>query len=371
MRDTPAARLDLRFLAVTVAAAAFVLYASFYPFHFSSRAGSPYQALLSTYHSGTTRSDAIANVLFYFPLGFFAARSFSRPPRFRHVLLITAAGSAFSVTVELMQFYERSRISSLADVYANTAGALAGAAVATLAGRRSGSLLYDPERRHAVVLLLLGCWLISRLFPLVPTADLHQYWRAVKPLIFSPNVSAGALYRHFVTGLAVAALIGECVGVARSRVLAAACLLSVVCARIAITGLVLSPAEVIGSLAGAVCWAALFYRLRLRMPIIAALLASMIAAQSLEPFRFLAVARPFGWAPFRGMMQGSISVNIVSLFEKSFAYGALVWFLQRSGWRLWLAATASAAFVLVALAQPSRRLPPSASEWACGPATQD
>jgi hypothetical protein len=130
-------------------------------------------------------------------------------------------------------------------------------------------------------------------------------------------------------------------------VLAAACLLSVVCARVAITGLVLSPAEVIGSLAGAVCWAALFYRLRLRMPIIAALLASMIAAQSLEPFRFLAVARPFGWAPFRGMMQGSISVNIVSLFEKSFAYGALVWFLQRSGWRLWLAATASAAFVLV------------------------
>jgi VanZ family protein len=347
LRQPAAWRIDPKFLAIAAVAAVLILYGSLYPFRFSSRPGSPLQALLSTWRERTARSDVLANLMLYFPLGFFAAHGFSRAPQARHVLAIAAAAGSLSFIVEILQFYDQSRVSSLTDVYANTAGGFLGAVTAGFFGRHSRALPHAPQRQHYFVILLLGCWLAYRLFPFVPTIDISQYRAALRPLLRAPHLSLQALYRHFATALAAAALLDAWFGAARSRFIAPAVLLAVLCGRIAITGLSLSRAEVLGYFAAAALWTGLLSHLRWRMPLVAALFAAMIAVDALEPFRFLAHPRPFGWVPFRGFLRGSLTVDILSFFEKVFYYGALPWLLHRSGWGLSLAAAAAAVFVTI------------------------
>jgi VanZ family protein len=347
LRETAATRIDVKFLILTAAAAVFILYASFYPFRFQRRPGSPLDALLATARAGTSRSDVLSNVMLYLPLGFFAAHVFRRGPRALHILVATLAAAACSGFVELLQFYDASRVPAMADLYANTAGSFLGSIAGAAIGGRVRSLSPEVAGRGYFALLLLGAWAGYRLFPYVPTMDFFQYKTAIKPLIFSPHLSMLALYRHFTTGLVCAVLIAELAGTARSRLLAPACLLGVLAVRVTLSGVVLSPSEVAGSVAAAFVWTAVLSYWRFHVPAVAAAVAVMIVLQSLEPFVFLPTPRPFGWIPFRGFFRGSTVVNILSMFEKILMYGSMVWLLEKSGCRLAAAAAITAAGVLL------------------------
>jgi VanZ family protein len=347
LRETAAGRIDPKFLAITAAMVLFIIYGSLYPFRFVMRPGSPLEALLSTYHRGTTRSDIVSNLILYFPLGFFLAQSFSRGPRPWHSLPVAAVAACLSFTIELLQVYDQSRISSLTDVYANTMGAFLGAVAATIFGRHVRTLLDGPGTHNYFVVLLLGCWLAYRLFPYVPTLNVSEYRAALRPLIRVPRLSLLALYRHLASALAVAVLLEALVGVARSRLLAPGVLLTVLSVRVGIITATLSPAEVLGNLAASVLWAGLLWRLQSRTAIVAALFSCMIAVEALEPFRFLTHPRPFSWIPFGGFLRGSLSVDILAFLEKVFYYGSLPWLLHRSGLRLFIAAAAAATFVML------------------------
>ncbi len=52
----------------------FILYGSFFPFRLREGGGDAVAHLLSTWRSWDRRGDLIANILFYIPLGLFAAR---------------------------------------------------------------------------------------------------------------------------------------------------------------------------------------------------------------------------------------------------------------------------------------------------------
>jgi hypothetical protein len=124
-------------------------------------------------------------------------------------------------------------------------------------------------------------------------------------------------------------------------------MLAIFCARIGIADIALSRAEIIGGLAAAAIWVVWLHAERRRRPIVAATLAAAILVDALQPFQFLAVARPFDWVPFWGLIEGSIWTAVPSLMSKFFLYGTLVWSLSRSGLR-WTTATAAAAvFVFV------------------------
>jgi len=72
----------------------------------------------------------------------------------------------------------------------------------------------------------------------------------------------------------------------------------------------------------------------------------VVVIQAPEPFQFSSVARPFGWIPFRGFLQGSVEVNIRSFLEKAFTYGALIWLMTRAGFKLMVAAGTGGLLVL-------------------------
>ncbi len=77
--------------------------------------------------------DVVANVLFYVPWGYFAARQRRHPSA--PVWGIVALAAALSIATEISQVYSHGRFPSATDVVCNVVGALIGAEYARRARR--------------------------------------------------------------------------------------------------------------------------------------------------------------------------------------------------------------------------------------------
>ena len=332
---------------ITLAVVAIILYGSFYPFHFEDRSGSPLDALLASSHMRDSRSDILANVLLYIPLGLFALQLFRRRGA-ANIAVVSLIGMTISVGVELIQFYVPGRQTSFADVCSNSLGTFLGACASSLFGSLLALDYLRPVRKHPSTALILVCWFGYRLFPFVPDIDLHKYWHAVKSLLISPEMPPLNVFRHFVLCLILALLIDELYDGPWKQLLFPLLVGFVFCCRVVIVGLYLSRPEVLGGLLAVICWAAFLSRWKARRPVIFALALILVVLTSLEPFRFETPPRAFTWIPFYGYLHGSEMVNVQSFLEKSFLYGSLIWLALRAGWS-WPVATAVCGILVFAL----------------------
>ena len=326
----------------------FIIFGSLFPFDFyaNPNPAGPLAALIATYGTSGGRGDLIANILLYIPLGFFSVLSLSNRPRFKHVLLVIFAGWMLSMAIELAQFYDRGRVSSLSDVYADVVGTGLGAIGGVILHNKFRLPAVGNTRKHPFVILLLACYLGYRLFPYAPTIDAQKYWQAVKPVLFASSLPGLALYRHTVNWLAIALLFEALVGVARSRVVFILFIPAVLFTRILVVDITLSPAEVVGGMVAALAWVGPLSRLRIGVFLITLMFVGAVVVQSLDPFHLSAATRPFGWVPFRGFLFGSIATNVSSFFEKAFTYGALTWLFVRAGCSLGIATLLGGSLVL-------------------------
>lgn len=111
---------------------------SLYPFHFRippHQIGPLATLVLSLYRRPGLR-DFVLNIAFYLPFGFFFRRGLR--PRFHladPLLLTGLAGGLFSLSMELAQYYDVGRVTSAADICANTLGTIIGAMMAQAIGR--------------------------------------------------------------------------------------------------------------------------------------------------------------------------------------------------------------------------------------------
>ena len=165
-----------------------IVYASLYPFVGWRDTGAPVFAFLgAAWPRYWTVFDLVTNVLAYLPLGFFwVAFGQSRWHRWPVAAMVLLAGSGLSLSMELIQNFLPSRVSSNLDFGFNTLGTMLGA----LAGLRWGSALrhggsIDTLRARLIVrgrsgdygLLLIALWLLAQLNPeilLFGTGDLRR-----------------------------------------------------------------------------------------------------------------------------------------------------------------------------------------------------
>ncbi len=152
-----------------------ILIASFYPFAGWRYTGVPLLAFLSypLPHYFTVFDNAI-NLLAYLPFGFFLVRLL--PKRWYAWLVASLGGVLVSASVEFIQQFLPSRISSNLDILSNGAGALLGAILALILSSRRGQRLWLVWR-HAVLapgpaaewgLVWLMLWFVSQLDPTQP-----------------------------------------------------------------------------------------------------------------------------------------------------------------------------------------------------------
>ena len=153
-----------------------VIYGSLTPFSGWRDTGAPLSAFLfAAWPRYWTVFDLITNVLAYLPLGFIWVPTLQpRHGRFLAAALATALGIGLSLSMETLQNFLPTRVSSNLDFATNSLGALLGA----LAGARWGAILLDGGRLHALRtrlvgdgamadagLVLLALWLVTQLNP--------------------------------------------------------------------------------------------------------------------------------------------------------------------------------------------------------------
>ncbi|HTT81653.1 MAG TPA: VanZ family protein [Stellaceae bacterium] len=352
-----------RYLLLTLVVVAVMLHGSLYPYDFARPPGGigPVATLFASWKKlGTSYGDIATNILLYVPFGFLLALAIPRGRKSR-ILLVAVAGLVLCTSVELAQYYDAGRDDSMSDVYFNTCGSVLGAVAAVVLGDLSRYLPLREMAAKPMPVLLLVAMLGYHLYPYVPTIDLHKYWHALRPLIVAPHASPHDILRYVALWLTTSCLIGSVVGVERSRIAAALFMALVFAAKVAIIRLIVTPAEAIGAAITLMLWIAVGHRPRLAALLTAAVLCISIVVGRLQPFDFLTEARPFGWLPFRSFLYGSLSVNIMSMLEKLFLYGSLVWLAAEALLPLWLA-TLSVALLLLATSVAETYLPGRSAE---------
>lgn len=339
--------MQRRFLFVTLAVTAVILHGSLYPydFHVPPDSSGPVLALLRSWGTGSNSfGEMLANLLLYVPFGFFAALTLRARPR---LVVVTLLGLMLSAAIELTQFYDTSRITSLTDVCLNTFGTVLGALAAIAVRIPFGLPIFKAPLARPAPFVLLIAMFGYRLYPYVPTIDLHKYWHSVKPLLLHPVFDTLDIFRYFALWLTVCFLTADAAGKARSRFFVLCVGAAVFAGKIVIVNQWISPSEVAGGILALLLWLAVLQHASRAAAIVALVLCAMIVVWRLEPFAFQAIPGRFAWLPFRGFLSGSLGINVQSLFEKAFLYGSLVWIAGRAGVNLKVATIAVALLVLM------------------------
>jgi glycopeptide antibiotics resistance protein len=338
-----------RFAIITLAVLALILYWTLYPFEF--RAGppaGPWRTLFSTFRTQGERVDIVANILLFVPLGFFVMLSLRRRPQWWDVAVATAGAAMLSTTIELLQFYDKGRQTTLTDVYSNAAGALLGAIAGVLCYRRFRVAAAGGSANSSFESLLLACWLGSRLYPYDLVLDVRKFWHGISPILQARSLAPVGFYRHFALWLAVALLTEAVAGGAFHRwIFAFVVMPGVLAARILIWPIQLSPEELAGGVLAAAVWTGFLWRLPARAKVVAVLFTGLIIVGAPQSSRFNGPHGSFEWLPFGRFLVGDAGVGL--FLEKAFLCGVFFWIAVKAGLS-WLRATVATGALVFGLA---------------------
>lgn len=350
---------------ITAVMVGMIVYGSLFPFDFgrpSPDIGAVRELVRTWSLPPSSLGDLLSNLLLYIPFGFFEALALARWGTTKRLAITICSGFVLCSIIELAQYYDAGRVTNASDVYLNTLGTGIGALGASLVGSDFGWPLRKEISANPIPGMLLVGWLGYRLFPYVPTIDLHKYWDSLKPIFLNPTLSGYDLSRSIVLWLAIASLIEGVAGAKRSRFLYPLAVGFVLVAKVIILTKVVTPAELLGSIVSFALWLILLEaRPRPRNCVLAIVFAALVIAQRLEPFQFHSATGSFGWIPFVSLMDSSLSVNIQSFFEKFFLYGTLLWLVCETGVN-WVWATAMTSGVLLVTSLVEIYLPGRSAE---------
>lgn len=332
--------------ALAAVVAILIAYGSLYPFVFRD-AGSlsaDISHFLANWRS-QSRGDFLANLLLYIPLGVVLTLAFAQgAPRYLAAILAGFCGAALSLSIELAQFFDAGRVSAFSDFALNVVGVVAGIGIALVAGGRLAKTAWPAGSGPAFARLLLLAWVGWRLYPYVPTLEIHKYWRSLKPVLFAEGFSAYAVFRYAALWLSVIVLFQ--VGVRRSFAFLLLAVFAFFAAKASIINQVLSLPELLGVTLALLLSPLVVGRFSaIGVPLTAALLLFLIISTRILPWEFAATPKPFQWIPFFGFLHGSLQVNVISFAEKFFLYGTVLFLLVRSG--VWLSVAVGLEFLIL------------------------
>ncbi|MGA3397758.1 MAG: VanZ family protein [Acetobacteraceae bacterium] len=312
----------------------FILYGSLFPFEYREQTypGGPVGYLLSTWQDWDHRGDLLSNILLYSPFGFFGTLALpSRIAAQRRALVTIVAGIVLSCGIEITQFHDVGRVTSMGDVYANAIGS----GIGSLAAASIGASMRWPFVRelagHPAASLLFVMFFGYRLYPYVPTIDLHKYWHAVRPMLLAPSLPPGELTRFVITWLLIAVVVHALYGFHRFLLLFPLLCGCEFLGKILIIDNALTLTDVVGAGAAFLLWTLLLHRMPARFAILALAFVGMITVQRLQPFQFAATPHGFGWVPLGSFMRDAIGPAIRTFCEDFYEYGGLIWLLGRAG----------------------------------------
>jgi VanZ family protein len=287
---------------------AFLVYASLYPISsFRPPDRSPLASQLR--EDQISRTDALANLLVYVPLGWLLA--FGTPGmRWARAVWV---GCALSFAIECGQAYLPGRVPSVLDWGLNTAGTLLGVLVASRFQRipvHTVDAVLESGRRARLGLMAVATWAAYQLFPFVPSVDVDSLKEGLRPLWHvirgQTTFSIAQATTYALAVLALSSILTQCLRPnPRYRVLVPAAFLAVLLAKVPIVSRQLSLEALLGSLVGL----AISRRLADSesggtVPFFAA--AGGFVVEELRSERGPAVFHSFNWIPLRNNLENEL-----------------------------------------------------------------
>lgn len=299
-------------------------YLSLYPFHFT--------APTAPVEPAWSRSDMLANVLAFIPLGVllraWAERQFANAARAMSWMLLAAV--AFAALLQWLQVFVPGRSASLMDIGMNMIGVALGASLLVLAHWSGWSRYLLPLARQPEGWLLLF-WLLHQLAPFIPLSP-DKAWRLLvyqwTQMAFDP-----ALLLAETLGWALLFRLVDPISLLARRLAPLVLLLS---AFVWANGL--QPEEFLGLLlAYGMYWGRQYWSLRWLLP----LALGYWLWRTLMPWQWLDMRQPFYWLPFASLMHVPIVWVIQQSLAKLFWLAAMfylgsLWPLSRRYWLLCL-----------------------------------
>lgn len=337
-----------RYVWAALIAAAVIVYGSLNPFDFyAGRGGNPVLFLLAHWRTpAQSPAGFVANIVLYLPLGLCIGLAGADRCRARQTVLAAALLSlALCVSIELVQFYDWGRKTTLTDVYLNVLGSALGAWFAT----RIPVRLRQPvgDLRQPGIWALLAAFCVIELYPFVPTLNTGWYADALSSLWRHPHIDPLGLARETLRWLLAACLLGQLIGPRRARVLLPIVMIVVFCAQIVMLNIWLSITEWSGALIALVLWLGLATQPRRRRAgVIAAALTLVLIAEHLLPWHWqpdLPIGSAFGFTDVDGHSPVRTARRVIAHFYDA---GALVWLTAIAGLGRWRAAIGGALLFL-------------------------
>ncbi len=313
-----------------------IFYGSLYPFSFhvtALDAAAPHHLLATWRQAPPSLGDALANLLFYIPLGFSFVQALNKKAAAGAILAVAlGGGAALSLAMELLQFYDAGRDSSMSDVYLNSAGSLLGALAALAWGRQIFSDKVLAPDNSGFALLILLAWLGWRLFPYAPVIDLHKYWASLKPVVLAPSLDPYGMFRFAIMWTAVIYLAQFGLRLRNPKVVVPAAIAGVFLAKILIVDLVITLPEIIGAILAVIFFYFVLQKhVKAGTRLLAVLFMTSVLLERILPLQISLHTKPFEWIPFYGFLHGALEVNAQSFMQKLFLYGAGLFLLTAAG----------------------------------------
>lgn len=311
------------------------IYLSLYPFQWRSdlATSGPLIDYLKTWRTQPdSRGDFIANIVFYLPCGYSLFGCFhERVPPWWRLIIVALLGTALSVVMELSQFYIADRVDDIRDTYANTIGTLLGGGAAMILRTKRQEAWLGIFKRDLFASLLLAAFVTARLYPYVPVIDMHKYWHAVRPLLSFVLPSPDELFLRTVAWAAIYYILHVALDAQRARAAFCAVIALVFAGQILVVDQELRIGEVLGAMLALAIGVPLLRWLSRPALLLAPLFAVAVVIERLQPFQFAAATHSFGWVPFLSVVASTTEHGMVSMLEKSYLYGTLIWLLTQAG----------------------------------------
>jgi VanZ family protein len=316
---------------------ALIVYGSLYPFDLAPRAQTHTlrQAFLELSWARAGRSDHVANVLLYAPLGFCLLLWLDTRLRRRMAVVVgISIGILLSLSIEMAQVYIAQRVPSWWDVVFNGIGTIIGVASGVIwheLGDRMRVTHVDgatPDRSALVVLLL---WLVWRFAPFTPAFSLSKLKSAFLPLA-NPFFDTVATIHYWIWWTLLAHVVFALTSAQKSVEALLAVIAVVLASRLVLAGHVFLPAELLALM---LLMPTLFLFDRLtpapRHAILLVGFACLFAYEAFFPFRSALSSGSFDFWPFMGWIDAGFPIDWQWLARRACYFAALVWVLKEAG----------------------------------------
>jgi len=309
-----------------------ILYGSLYPFDFSEPQPGALLRVFTEWHLLGSRGDMLGNFVLFVPWGLAGMVTLARRAGLWRAAGITVlTGFVLAFGCQIAQVWIPARDASLADVFWNMAGLVAGLLLGPLALKHWRGSARRPATSFGAALLLCA-WLLAYWLPLVPSID----FQLIKDNLKLALNARAFTFMDVLSGTSMALtsgyLLSRLVSVRRSAIYLPALLALAAVGKLFIQGTRIEIGAALGFIVGAVLWGfSPWVSGRRRTLMVGLVLIGVYTVRALSPLEFRSEPAAFGWSPLAALLQGSMLANAQTLANDLVVFTSFLFLVQASG----------------------------------------